>query len=93
MAVHDAVMAAGAPPWPVVALLAISTVTFHNRCSATELHARDMARLRITETLAGIEAIKTRHGVSLGYQQSDLPLARGRMTPGSGGAGREGTQR
>lgn len=70
------VMAAGAPPWAVVVLLAITLVMFHIRCNATESHDRAMATLRIEEALARTEAIKARHRM-LRPEQPDLPLERG----------------
>lgn len=87
-----AAMSAGAPPWSVILLLVISVAAFHIRYKAAESHERELLWLKIAQTLARIEAAKTRHGFLPLSEQPDLPLAPARATADQRAAGDGGSR-
>jgi len=89
-----AAMAAGAPAWPLAFLAVAALGVFHIRQTASERHNEVMAQLRIEQTLATAQALRTRHGAGrLSPEQATLPLAGSTAGPVSGQRDGRGTAR
>lgn len=86
-------MRLGAPEWPTIAALAIALGTYHIRSSRAERHERDLAGLRLQESILKVDTIKARHRDLVMLEQPALPLERKPQTRAGDGTNQKGTKR